>query len=69
MSKKNETMERLESQLAKGLDRALDSIVEWLRTILVKDQKRTDYKPSEDAMAEVIDGPSTLVGCTCCPFE
>eukprot|EP00911_Craspedida_sp_UC1_P001860 UC1_evm3s1424 len=48
VQKKNEAMERLESQLAIGIQYTLDAVVGWFRHILSHEQLKTDFRPVED---------------------
>eukprot|EP00050_Salpingoeca_kvevrii_P003489 m.225668 g.225668 ORF g.225668 m.225668 type:complete len:703 (-) comp10836_c5_seq6:55-2163(-) len=66
VNRKNEIMEKLEEQLAAGIDRSLESFVEWLRMTLSKEQKKTDFKPPDDLA--LINGPCTAACTMCCQF-
>jgi hypothetical protein len=54
-------MDSLEGQLASGLEALADAVIEWLRLVLQREQKKSDFKPAEDSMTEVINGPCTEV--------
>lgn len=48
MSKKRFCMESIENKLDIGLDRALNSICNWVKIYLQSEQKKTDFKPESD---------------------
>jgi exocyst complex component 5 len=48
MSKKRFCMESIENKLDTGLDRALNSICNWVKIYLQSEQKKTDFKPESD---------------------
>eukprot|EP00048_Salpingoeca_helianthica_P017199 m.236011 g.236011 ORF g.236011 m.236011 type:complete len:706 (-) comp20395_c0_seq1:75-2192(-) len=67
VQRKNDVMESLENQLAQGLAALVDACIDWLKTILAKEQKKTDFKPPEDTL-EVINGPCTAACRACVAF-
>lgn len=48
MQKKRFCMESIENKLDHGLDRALNSICNWIKIYLQSEQKKTDFKPESD---------------------
>jgi hypothetical protein len=59
VSKKNEALDALEDKLATGLERVLELIVAHVQQLLAKEQKKTDFRPPEETMAVVLNGPCT----------
>ncbi|KAK6182191.1 hypothetical protein SNE40_009929 [Patella caerulea] len=49
LKRKRELKEQLENKIDQGIDRALNSIIGWVRQILSTEQKKTDFKPDDDA--------------------
>jgi hypothetical protein len=45
---KNDLLAVIERQIILGLNRCLESNVKWISKILIRDQKKTDFKPKED---------------------
>lgn len=41
-------MEQIEAKLDTGLDRAINSLVGWVKVYLQSEQKKTDFKPDSD---------------------
>lgn len=48
LKKKKESFENIESKLNNGLDKAINSIIGWVKSLLTKEQKKTDYFPESD---------------------
>lgn len=55
---KNDVMERLEILLADGLNTTLDCIVDFIRGVLSKEQKKSDFRPTDE---DVTTGTCTMV--------
>ena len=51
-------MEKLEMKLDTGLDRTLNALVGWVRTILSQEQKKTDFNPTSGMAALVSASPA-----------
>lgn len=66
VNKKNDVMERIESQLALGVERMMDCMLDWTRFILTRDQKKTDFKQDDNADMEIITSTSACE--SCCQF-
>lgn len=41
-------LDQIESRLDTGLDRAINSIVGWVRVVLTAEQRKTDFRPETD---------------------
>lgn len=54
LKKKRELREHLEQKIGMGLDRSIGAIVAWIRFIFATEQKKTDFKPEEDAPMQMI---------------
>ncbi|KAK7104250.1 exocyst complex component 5-like [Littorina saxatilis] len=54
LKRKRETREQLEQKIGMGLDRSITAIVGWIRFIFTTEQKKTDFKPEEDAPMQMI---------------
>lgn len=48
IKRKREIMEQLELKLNNGLERSLTSYIGWIKSVLVTEQKKTDFKPEND---------------------
>ena len=49
LQKKKNELEHIEHKLDAGLDRTLNSIVGWVKTILQQEQKKSDFNPTGSA--------------------
>lgn len=58
LQKKKMEMEKLENKLDTGLDRTLNSLVGWVKTILNQEQKKTDFNPNSSMTALVSASPA-----------
>lgn len=45
LHRKKQELAKLEHKVDTGLDRTLNALVGWVRTILSTDQKKTDFNP------------------------
>jgi len=45
LQRKKQELVKLEHKVDTGLDRTLNALVGWVRTILTTDQKKTDFNP------------------------
>ncbi|ESO94153.1 hypothetical protein LOTGIDRAFT_215620 [Lottia gigantea] len=59
LKRKRELREMLETKIDVGVDRALNSIIGWIRHILSTEQKKTDFKPETD------DAPMLMLSPAC----
>ena len=50
LQKKKTELEKLEHKLDTGLDRTLNAVTGWVRTILGQEQRKTDFNPTSQAM-------------------
>ena len=64
VTQKNEVWQRMESLLAKGLDNALDIIIERCKLILATYQNNTDFRPADDGTAFMMETSSKA--CSVC---
>ncbi|KAK7502742.1 hypothetical protein BaRGS_00005992 [Batillaria attramentaria] len=54
LKRKREIREQMEQKIGTGLDRSINAIVGWIRFIFATEQKKTDFKPEEDAPMQMI---------------
>lgn len=47
-SRKRTSLDQVESKLDAGLDRAINSLIGWVKVYLQSEQKKTDFKPESD---------------------
>ncbi|XP_022101262.1 exocyst complex component 5-like isoform X2 [Acanthaster planci] len=59
VQKKKQITEQLESKIETGLDRTLATICGWIKYLLDKEQKKTDFKPESE------EGPMELYSNAC----
>lgn len=58
LHKKKEVSSQLEKKMDDGLDRALTSLVGWIKHILSNEQKKSDFKPDETASLNAVSTPA-----------
>ncbi|XP_074649978.1 exocyst complex component 5-like [Tubulanus polymorphus] len=58
---KRDLMELMENKMDTGIDRSLLAIVGWIKHILTTEQKKTDFKPEDDALLQMSSPPCSKV--------
>ena len=58
--RKKHVMEEMERKLDLGLDRTLNALVGWVKTILQQEQKKTDFNPTSSRMALTTASPACV---------
>ncbi|XP_038046156.1 exocyst complex component 5-like isoform X2 [Patiria miniata] len=59
VQKKKQTMEQMESKIETGLDRTLATVCGWMKYLLDKEQKKTDFRPESE------EGPMRMYSNAC----